>query len=491
MAKFNKKILFGIEGCGKSTQELSLTFESLRPHEFAFYAGVSYDSLVEKQTWLTATFGGDDTCFPICATRVNDRNAHCVWSSEAPFRVPETAKIVLVVQASITNCNFLEFELPARAYWAKLIIDEFGFGNFMVPGYDQQLLSLVRDKLSENTIGNIAKAFAEHVKRSYAWDDYVKIVEEQFEPCFEPHWLKLCHEKEVVVLTSEKLAVLALQVLGFNLTEFQVSLTKRAELAKCIVYYRPARVNTMFFDIFNAKGWEVLPFQTIITNKAEGDLRCVNHMRAKGSNGYQAQEVCSVISNIPNQQLRNLTDSINKFAKEPVMFEQVQRLFYRDVLCQAVGRTCGFRGKNAHVLISHVIWEMLKNKLADLDIPYQFAVWKVSEELALRLQEVADASDAKSNALRLTKQDRHSIDKELTRSKINVFVDEHFEAGDGCVSYAQIRNTFEQSSSIRTHDGKIPQPCVVAKLFGVKPRKRWVGKRAQHVIDGVILRNAE
>jgi hypothetical protein len=301
MAINKKKILYGIEGCGKSSHQLSSTLEGLFPHEFAFYAGVSYDSLVEKQKWLIKTFGGDQSQFPICATKVNERNRGCVWAAETPFRIPDEAKIVLVVQASITNCNFLQFELPPNKTWKTLIIDEFGFANFMVPGYDHQLLSLVKDKLEGNSIPNISKAFTDHVYKTYSWEDYSKIMSDPFEPCFSAHWLELCKDRVIVVLTSEKLAVLALQALGFAPDEFKVVEAKLKELSECVVRYHSARVNTKFFEVFNEKGWDILPFDTIITNKAEGDLRCVNHTMARGSNLFEAQNVCSVISNIPNQ----------------------------------------------------------------------------------------------------------------------------------------------------------------------------------------------
>jgi len=127
--------IFGIEGSRKSSKTLSSTIESLKPHEFAFYAGVSYESLREKQKWLISKYGGDERKFPICILKPAPEKLKFVWSQEQPFRVPEEAKIVLVTQASVTRCNAFKLEWGAK-FWQTIILDEFGFGTAMMPGLD-------------------------------------------------------------------------------------------------------------------------------------------------------------------------------------------------------------------------------------------------------------------------------------------------------------------------------------------------------------------
>jgi hypothetical protein len=476
-------IIFGLEGSGKSLTTLESTVSGLRPSEFAFYAGISYAALREKQSALIARFGGDERKFPICSLTVTDKNLNYVWNTSNPFRIPAEAKVVLITQSSVSNCNWDKLVAPPDSMWRNLIIDEYSFSSTMVPGYDHQLLALIRDKLPENSISSITKSFKRQVLSKYSELDLAQILARPFEPFFTPHWLKLCAGRNVKVLTSEKLAVLALTSLGFAVEAQPIP-----DFSDCVVHVHPAQINTVFFEYFNTGKWDQLDFDTIITNRAEGDPRCLNHTIVKGSNSLIGQRVISVVSHVPTSHIKMVTEAISSIGETAEDYDNVFKLFYRDVMCQALGRTLGHRGgKLAHLLISHTIWDAIKDDLASLGVPYRFCDWQIPRDLAIELERVRTLSLAKSAALKFGKADRLDATRMAAKMKIETFVMENFEAGAGFLTYDEISTVFNAQNLVN-HNGRTPQPGIVASILKLQKAQRWICGRKANTVEGVMSR---
>ncbi|NBV77715.1 hypothetical protein EBR66_06145 [bacterium] len=479
--EYIKKIVFGLEGCGKSSKTLSATLAGLLPGEFAFYAGISYASLREKQSWLIATFGGDDRTFPICALTVTEKNSDCVRSHSDPFRIPDEAKIVLITQACVCTCNWEKLVLPSGSRWNHLIIDEYSFSSTMVPGYDHQLLELIKGKIPDNSIGSISKSFKRQVLSKYSQVDLDQILEQPHKPFFIPHWIRICKGRSVTILTSEKLAVLALTSLGFGLETIDTP-----NFLQCVVHVHAAQINTTFFDHFNEGKWKLLDFDTIITNRSEGDQRCVNHTIVRGSNSLIGQRVVAVVGHVPNSHLKKVSEAISTIGETQVAYDEVFKLFYRDVICQALGRTIGHRGgESTHLLISHLIWDAIKDELSSIGVPYSFSDWQIPRNLAAELKLVRELSLAKADSLKVGREARKVATRMAAKTRIETFIAENFQEGDGFLTYPQISAIFEQHNLLN-QNLRMPQPGSVAKVLSLKKSQRWHLGAKTNCVEGVV-----
>ena len=378
----NKNVVSGLEGCGKSSQLFKIV-ETIATRENPVLFGVKNYKLMQEQVnnW-SKRFNINYEEFAICGFNMEYEPAREVYTDkEYPFIIPDTARFVFTSQALIQRNRHLEFTNDTTGEsvsYSHIIIDEFDFTSGIIPSLDYQLSNLKIEK------ENIENKILQWIRDTYTNYDYAKVLRKKRngdDGFTLAHWISNC-KCPLTFLTSERLATRLLKLFGFNEIEIPSPDFKDCKIN---VWSNKYIGRTFFAKMNQYVGWNKihneLGYDLIISDCINSyyennklidetlDISVISHTSIRGSNDWIDSKILTVLSYIPSQVIKEVKDAFKYFGDD-IEYHEVEKLFYRDRLCQAVGRVIGNRGsKETDLIINSSMWDKIKEYD---EIPYSF-----------------------------------------------------------------------------------------------------------------------
>jgi hypothetical protein len=183
----------------------------------------------------------------------------------------------------------------------------------------------------------------------------------------------------------------------------------------------------------------------------------------------------TIVSHIPERAIHEVKDCLNFLCKSNVAFDfdKIKRLFFRDRICQAVGRVIGYRGiaegiDSTYLLIHSSILAGISDYLyqeEDMQFYYTLDLWpeiQTTEFLEFEASVNEDKRiDKAKKATAIDKEKQrfcHQIEEKLDNA---FFVDENQE-----LTFTEIRQVIRKWKII-SYTGEFIRPGIVANYFGL------------------------
>jgi hypothetical protein len=358
------------------------------------------------------------------------------------------------------------------------VVDEFDLVNGIIPTLDYQMGRILDAKVKELTKINLVT----WVLYNYTLEDYRKI-QQHGESFFLAHWIE-SSECPITFLTSEKLATELLKLLGF--TEHFVS---SPDYKHCVVRTWVSHlISRDFFKVFNENViWNKLGYDVIITDSVSTffsknndqtlTVNIISHTGARGSNEVRDKNILTILSHIPNEAIKQIRDVFNAFGRT-YDYDDVVALFYRDRLCQAIGRTLGNRGAKVTDLWIH---SSIMTKLNGLEeFPYTFS--ESLEPDVENLKEMLVRIEGLKSGKKVEKVVKHGELKIKTYEMLNDF----FEVdANNIIPVSEIKEFLERHQ-IRFEQAKNSVPVSkVAKHFGAEVKNIRISGSVKRCVVGI------
>lgn len=516
MREYNNLVVQAPEGYKKSLMLMSAIRETINfsNNEIAIISCKSYEQLKEKQHTLMTIFGYTDKEVPIIG--LSDNYSEYFTNKKVFNEIYKETKIVLMTQAGINQCNHLwsiKYEQIDRKGFGEykkfiklIFIDEFDCSMGVIPSLSYAWERHIRENYEDSPERITKSHFKDWIKTNYSPMDYRKIVDcskDDFSKFFRSYWLESAEREniKVVVATSELLPTRLLTILGFSEFRMDYSENKVELLSHKINVRESAAVVSPLFDRLNSKClWGIFGFDTIITDRCKPlggtELNIRSHMTAKGSNEYIGnKKLLTIVSNIPDFAIQEVHDSFQYFTKntDGLTFNQIKALFYRDRICQAVGRVIGFRGLVKDKEVNEVFLLINENIMKELR-PYiseewmQFYYRLLEDWEGLDTDEFLELEESVILDKRIKKKinnnnnnNKLKIKKEKKNNEIEEKIKNHFckASENEWMLYTDIKKIIEKNK-IYNWNGKLIQQVVVSNFFGCKTKKTTTS------IDGKI-----
>jgi hypothetical protein len=226
---------------------------------------------------------------------------------------------------------------------------------------------------------------------------------------------------------------LSAQLLGLiGFTEFRIGVEEFKD-CKVNIFGYPNLDRFFFRAMYDLSAWKDLNYELIITDNVKShfekeseplDIQVFPHAAIRGSNNWKGSKILTVLSHIPVEAIQKLVDAFGYFGCG-VAFNDVEALFYRDRLCQAIGRVLGYRGAKETDVIAH---KLILDKIESLGVfPYQInKSWVLEFEKFEQVKELQNhkKTDAryKSHVNRICKAEDLSFLNEILEVNEETFI---------------------------------------------------------------------
>lgn len=372
-----RKVINGLEGCGKSRSHFNNIKDIATPAKPIVFAFKNYALMKEQMLGWSKHFNLPLSDFAICGFNKNyEPGQDAFTNAQTPWVVPMSARFIFISQGLLQRNRIKDLTWEIRAIKGikpviqEIVIDEFDFSIGIVPTLDYFINHCPDKKLKED----LSKKICEFLSRSYTREDVARFQasnEDDFNTAF---WLDDA-DCNITILTSEILATIFLSIIGFEVVDFG----DKNFHGKCKIFVETdERIGRNFFSKMNQNlTWNKLGFDVIISDCIASGMKdsstlsvdVINHCSARGSNAFIGKNILTILSYIPKSKITEIKDCINCFVKLknrdgytlPYFgYDEVESLFYRDRLCQAVGRVIGYRGNtDTHILVHKDIYSCL------------------------------------------------------------------------------------------------------------------------------------
>jgi hypothetical protein len=355
----NRLVITGLEGCGKSSQLFcQISQDATGP----ILIGVKNYALMQEQinNW-SQRYQIPLKEFAICSRNSkNEEIAHYLTDYENPFILPSTAKYIFTSQANIQRNNHLDFIHPdgTNVKWNKIIIDEFDFCSGIIPSLDYELGRISDGKSKDYAISRKL----DWIQKNYTFRDRIKThIAKTSKEFHIAEWIDNC-PCPLIFLTSELLSTQILEAMGF--AKFELP---QRDFKHCKVNVATfSHINNQLFEELNKNNaWnEFKDYDLIITDKVKSyyeklsneeqtlEVKVLSHTSVRGSNEHKDKKILTILSYIPSSTIQLILDCLIYLGVE-TDYKQVESLYYRDRLCQSIGRTLGYRGGTECDVIIH------------------------------------------------------------------------------------------------------------------------------------------
>lgn len=487
----NQTAIQALEGYKKTRMVLGIMLMVLnyKNNELGIVSCKSYELLKEKQKEILKMLDStDENLAPIISASENDNYKIYYTNKNKPWLVPKEARLILMTQKAIQQChhiNRIQYEQKKFIKW--IFVDEFDSNIGVVPSLHYLWNNFTKENYFLAPEKTNKKDFLKFLQQEYSMQDFWRIKnlqKEDIDEFFIAHWIEVAEQFgiKVTFATSELLAIKLLEEVGFNTMKLSIDEETQLKLISHKIHTYPSdSINTFFYDRLNSKNlWGIFGFKTIVSDKYDGltgssvDIKVVNHTSVRGTNSLAGEDMLTIISYIPRQAIKKVQDTLNYFNKSAnYTYEEIEKLFYRDRIMQAVGRVIGFRGiwkqkEETWMIIHSDILNAIKedvNKEAMM-FPYEIVLdYQLNDqfkELEVSIREDKRIKKDETNFKRSILTER--ITKENSKLIEQYFIKEE----NSKMTYAEIKEIC-QNNAIINYSKNIIQPGVVANYFGLTP----------------------
>lgn len=458
----------GIEGCGKSSEVFKQLNEKATPFSPVLFACKNYVLMTEQIKNWSKRFEVPLSDFAIASSSFN--NARYCSNPQEPSSVPSTARFIFTSQACLQRNKHLDFTKDGRKIeYHAIVVDEFDLSVGLIPSLDYLCNHAHVDKRSADSqqLQFLAKNYTrQDVKNAMGDEIFISAA-----------WMTEA-ECDVHYLTSELLAGMLLNKLGFT----YVYHSKFDFRNKCTVnVFSSDLVGNEFIAAMNSLAyWHTLSdyYDYIITDKAKydgNDIVLVNHTTARGSNNFLGKNILTILTHVPKHVISLYRDVFCAYGLE-LSFDQAFAYYYRDRLCQAVGRVLNFRGSSETDVISNSkIINCIMRELGK-EFPYNI-------EFRLGI----DVNDVLSFV-----QHRRKSYEQHKKEKLEKIIDQRPKLDslfslvpDSFITLKDVK-TILKAANVTSDSGRgIMKPTQVAEYFGLNISNKSVSGKRIRAINGL------
>ena len=489
----NKNVVTGLEGCGKSSRVFQYLCLYCTPERPILFGVKNYLLMTEQIKNWSDRFGIDEKEFCIAGRSLNYEPARLAYTNpETPWVIPDGARFIFCTQASIQrnlHWTFIKNSGGKRKeiIYSHIVIDEFDYLSGIIPTLDYELSNMRDCSIREITETQKLK----WVKSNYTQEDYYEI---QNSGVFNQkgfsiaYWIQDCERRNcpLTFLTSEVLATTTLQAIGFHKIDLESTMGLGTETKfedNIVRIWTHHTVGKNFFNAMNNQiAWNKLDAYDLVIsdcvlpyfsqNAQSLEVSVINHTSIRGSNSHRDKAILTVLSYIPTQHLVEVRDCLEYF-NNPFSFESVERLFYRDRLCQAIGRVLGYRGSKETDVITHpCIYDLVRKEGT---FPYTLVDWDFDFPGITQVLSRASVLKSKNKELKRSRERAKRV-KDLS------YLDNFFiKSPKGKVPVSLCKTTLSKSgfSTVATK---------VAKYFDCEVVYRMIKGKSTRCISGLDLK---
>jgi len=481
LEEYNNIALIGIEGCRKTRDLIGVLNDTVNfDKNYVIVAFKSYSIMREKQKEIMRRFDYTEDQVPICSLHPTPDYIDYYTDKKNPNIIYPEAKFVLVSQKQLQKCYFPLYKHEKNASYEKrrlshIVVDEFAPEIGILPTLHYRVMNLVETELYNPHEDKIS--ILKFLGEEYSYKDYKRLknmTKEEYNFFFKAYWLEYCnnHGVKVIFTTSEILAAKLLGSLNFHLHEMESS--KQVDFSKHTIHIcGKENITSYLLRKMNyplQKNWLKLGFKTIISNIVKTDnnlsqesvefIKVVNHSSVRGSNDLMGRDMLTIVTHIPPRHIEMLKDALNYFidvkTDKKYTYVEVELLFYRDLVCQSVGRVLGFRGDysnhfNTYLLTNNILLKKLEymkeqdktNKTNIYKIPYTLKAWDWKCSVLDKFIDVVNTAKEKRKSAKLRSVEQHAEDtKKTLESAYNrlFFKDENAE-----ITYDEVKEVLKQN----------------------------------------------
>lgn len=529
-----RNVVFGYEGCGKSSSIFNYLNNNTTKEEIVIFSFKNYFLMREQRINWIERYGLDESEIVICGFNQDYEEANDSYTNPAmPWEIPDSARFVFITQALLQRNRHLELQFEKEKKPIKhIVIDEFDFQMGIIPTFDYLMSAAFDGELTEKIKKEIVKWVSENYTRydAYAIQHAAIHQDKGFKLA---HWIEssIC---PVTFLTSELLATSFLELLGFEVHKIA------SNFIDCKIHVSTSDVigRNFFSRMNNQQTWNKIGFDVIISDyigtlmeESELHISVVNHMKARGSNAFIGDKLLTVISHIPQKSIIQIRDAFNYFIKvkkdssDTLSYKEVSALFYRDRLMQAVGRTIGNRGGNeAWVWVHEDIWkhidhfsaidfivqqvtsdfadvsdlhqeslEMLSKNpnITKLIYEYGFIPYQIENDFIdfNGYSEVRDAVLKMNDTFKEERGIRQKEAQQFKKAQTCSTLEKYFELdASTTLTYDDIKKVIEINDIKSITGTGMLQPAKVARFFGCHTKKARVDGKPQNTVIGLKIK---
>lgn len=375
-----RNIVTGLEGCGKSSTLFQYLETIATPEAPVLYAVKNYKLMTEQVLNWSNRFKIPIDHFNICGFGKTYEPALDAYTNpDTPYMLGKNARFIFTSQALVQRGNYLRFVTEEGIYvkFAHVVVDEFDFVSGIIPSLDYEIGNMQADNIKTITI----EKKLNWVESNYSFKDRVNLMvalkNHKSEFVF-ADWIESC-ACPLTFLSSEKLVALLFSTVGFNVIELGVD-----KFDHEVRVFSSEHITGKFFDVMNQNvAWNTLDYDLIISdcinshfenNKEALKVSAISHMGIRGSNAHRGKKVLTILSHIPQQSIVLIKDALNYLGCS-IEYKEVSNMFYRDRLCQAVGRVIGYRASIEDAATYVVMHSTIYKALDKDNFPYTIVDW--------------------------------------------------------------------------------------------------------------------
>lgn len=487
-----RNVITGLEGCGKSSKTFQYISQFATPESPILIGVKNYQLMKEQMHNWSERFEIPLDYFAIAGRSVRERpldfyfNVKRSEDSVFPSIIEREVRFIFTTQACIQrNLHWLFSNMDGRRYqYSHILIDEFEYTSGIIPTLDYEYAQAREGNIKSSTETQKLR----WIKSNYTQEDSYLI---QDSKAFHSkgftvaHWINHCETQNcpLTFLTSEVLATQILKAIGFK----EINLDSKNFLSNQVNVWASPHIGRAFFNEMNSScSWNKLAdkYDLVISdcvipyfqdNSKSLEVSVINHMSARGSNSHKDKQILTVVSHIPLQPLTEIRDALNYFGLSMDLLE-VSQLFYRDRVCQAVGRVLGYRGSDSTDLLIH---EDIFLSIQTLDsFPYTLNTeWNFYFD---GLDQILSQVEKE----KIVQKEKRKIIKERAKKAFNPsYLNELFYCNSTCIiPVKEVKEYVVEKGYPRITAEK------VAKFFGLKAESRRIGGKNVRCIIGLEIK---
>ena len=497
----NRNVVTGLEGCGKSSQIFQYLSQVATRERPILFSVKNYKLMQEQVSNWSSRFCIPIDEFAICGFNLSYEPAKEAYTNkEIPFEVGKNVRFIFTSQAIVQrnrHTHFINTDNKPVEY-SHIVVDEFDFTSGIVPALDYELANMRNDDIKQNTEKQKLRWIADNYT---AIDMNLAIIKKmKHDNSFSiAHWIE-SSKCPITFLTSEVLATRFLKLLSFK--ELVVKQDTASIYKDCVVNtWSSEYIGRNFFNKMNQYvGWNKLSYDLVISDCVNSyyerkniedetnglDIAVVSHTAIRGSNDWIDKKILTVLSHIPKQALTEIRDTFHCF-NDNITYEEVESLFYRDRLCQAIGRVIGNRGGKETDIVIH---KDILNAIDKNSFPYTFNTdWEFNfEGFDFILEKVIQAEQNRKERQKIKTAKASQINKIQTYSYLDsIFI----KAPNNYIPVADIKEYLVRNNILDDTGKGTISATKIAEFFGVEIANiKPLGRKSKtvRVIKGITYR---